>query len=100
PARPGSTLFPYTTLFRSPVLRLLAAHPRHELADALRERHLGVEPQQPARQRDVGVAMPDVALAKRAEHLGLQVWFAEGAADQVRSEEHTSELQSRFDLVC
>src|SRR5438067_8386630 len=56
---PRSTLFPYTTLFRSQV----------------------------ATAQGVGTALnsaPDI--------LGLFCY--------IRSEEHTSELQSRFDLVC
>src|SRR5207249_8609077 len=53
---PGSTLFPYTTLFRS---RCVAPSWKEGLA----------------RRRD-------------------------SAAFRLRSEEHTSELQSRFDLVC
>src|SRR5438067_6342710 len=56
---PRSTLFPYTTLFRSALRRL--AYPGR------------------------GVTLPDRA---RAVVIGG------------RSEEHTSELQSRFDLVC
>src|SRR2546422_6982805 len=61
---PRSTLFPYTTLFRS------APGPRA-----------------------VGIADPVVA--HRAEPLGEVV-----AVRQHRSEEHTSELQSRLHLVC
>src|SRR3712207_7721679 len=75
---PRSTLFPYTTLFRSfhpaPPVRLGA--PRH------------------------GMAAPTLAAAGgRRGSLG-------GAADRLgappnrRSEEHTSELQSRQYLVC
>src|SRR2546429_4440863 len=63
---PRSTLFPYTTLFRS---RVIAAPLLHELAENLLGR---------ARQgdhREQVVAVP-------------------------RSEEHTSELQSRLHLVC
>src|SRR5207249_11971995 len=76
---PGSTLFPYTTLFRSGVVDVqraepLAADDPVELLD-----HLG--------QRLGGA---DVVAG------GQQVAGVE--AD--RSEEHTSELQSRFDLVC
>src|SRR5438105_11423581 len=69
---PRSTLFPYTTLFRS---RLVAR--RLEGGDRLRLR--------PRRLRRRGRA-PDrrPALTARA----------------FRSEEHTSELQSRVDLVC
>src|SRR5690349_23093571 len=57
---PRSTLFPYTTLFRShrPLLR--------------------------------DVVAPD----------GAAVRLDEPPADRQRSEEHTSELQSRRDLVC
>src|SRR5207245_5380210 len=43
------------------VLRLLAAHPGHELVNTLGERYLGLESQQPASERDIGVAVPDVA---------------------------------------
>src|SRR2546422_4147100 len=64
---PRSTLFPYTTLFRS---RL-----HQEVARLARE--------QPAR-----LARPEPK--RRAEQL----------ASRFRSEEHTSELQSRLHLVC
>src|SRR2546422_6004248 len=63
---PRSTLFPYTTLFRSHAVELLQG--RHE--------RLG-----------------DVAAAVRAEPP------VHGALHE-RSEEHTSELQSRLHLVC
>src|SRR2546428_7397820 len=58
---PRSTLFPYTTLFRSE------------------------EPQERAERRC------------REEERDPK---ARGVGDQQRSEEHTSELQSRSDLVC
>src|SRR3712207_7934578 len=85
---PRSTLFPYTTLFRSGSLNaFLASGPgewrrlRAQVAEWLRdEAHRGmVEPQL--------VARADVTM-----HLPFEV------AD--RSEEHTSELQSRQYLVC
>src|SRR5699024_12276842 len=60
---PSSTLFPYTTLFRS------------------RAQHLG--------RRHLALSRRGT---RRAEHVPAR-------ADR-RSEEHTSELQSRFDLVC
>src|SRR5687768_17620997 len=78
PRPPRSTLFPYTTLFRSPALvgiALLGA------AVQLRERH----------DRDVelfGERLQAVADLADLEVLAL------------RSEEHTSELQSRLHLVC
>src|SRR2546429_7336642 len=60
---PRSTLFPYTTLFRSDLLVLVVLEPE-------------------VRVRLLGVRRP----------LGLR--------DKIRSEEHTSELQSRLHLVC
>src|SRR5690606_41032892 len=79
---PRSTLFPYTTLFRS-VLQRRRRIRHHGLAgpDLAGERHLGnarMARQQPPR---IGKAMDHVE-------------------DAVRSEEHTSELQSRENLVC
>src|SRR2546422_4593480 len=68
---PRSTLFPYTTLFRS-----------H--AQSRRRRHL----LPPAPQHRQGV--PGVP-----RHADLH-----GAPNRLRSEEHTSELQSRLHLVC
>src|SRR2546428_5024642 len=56
---PRSTLFPYTTLFRS--------------------------------------STPSPAAKKRAAELGVDLASVRGTG---RSEEHTSELQSRSDLVC
>src|SRR3712207_8888834 len=77
---PRSTLFPYTTLFRS----------QHALPDLAHAR-LGDRQQQ----------LPHAAVAVRADVLGH---VGEAPADRrlalVRSEEHTSELQSRQYLVC
>src|SRR5207249_10791978 len=68
---PRSTLFPYTTLFRSRLIALL-----------LFFAHSWVLAQETRETRElVGT-------------LGNRTAFL------VRSEEHTSELQSRFDLVC
>src|SRR3712207_7913504 len=66
---PRSTLFPYTTLFRS-----------HRLLAQQRE-HLLVDPDD--------MAYDPVQAVPRGSGL-----------DQARSEEHTSELQSRQYLVC
>src|SRR5438105_9735688 len=63
---PRSTLFPYTTLFRS--LRLLLADRAH--------------------------------VAESDQHRTVDDGALCGAPVHVRSEEHTSELQSRVDLVC
>src|SRR2546430_7985646 len=74
---PRSTLFPYTTLFRSP--RWPARLSDHCVPHA----------------RRVGVLRWDVLSPRRPDH-GTR---AQAAAPR-RSEEHTSELQSQSNLVC
>src|SRR5437868_8148599 len=92
---PRPTLFPYTTLFRSPapMLRALQLEGKRPLAI------LGFL----ARRKGYDLALRAlrelpkefVLVAAGGEHAagkdGTEAW---------RSEEHTSELQSRFDLVC
>src|SRR2546429_3304309 len=78
---PRSTLFPYTTLFRSPPGRVRTGAGAH--ADAVRG-GLGV-------QRDRGGIR---------EGFGGRAQGAGRRAVRPRSEEHTSELQSRLHLVC
>src|SRR2546430_9061479 len=85
---PRSTLFPYTTLFRSLVQRGPPRRPRHRSGDH-RASPLLVAGQHAVRARG------DVPPAARAA-LGPG---ARGAAGG-RSEEHTSELQSQSNLVC
>src|SRR3712207_7177958 len=80
---PRSTLFPYTTLFRSRgvVADLVAARPQvPRLADELHAREHRVLPH-------------------RVEEAGTRI-EARALAAEDRSEEHTSELQSRQYLVC
>src|SRR3712207_8342872 len=79
---PRSTLLPYTTLFRSDVAR-------ERLVRRLRARV------RPARTLGDGVAAGDVEVG------GLPLPLApRGPRRRPRSEEHTSELQSRQYLVC
>src|SRR3712207_7395296 len=90
---PRSTLFPYTTLFRSP--RTSKANtPCHSLRCSCEPPPHG-DPLGPR-----GVAAGAVAGAPR--HPGEVARPHPGApgADLARSEEHTSELQSRQYLVC
>src|SRR2546421_9255674 len=77
---PRSTLFPYTTLFRSPGGHLKA---------------------QPAQRLHAVVGLPQFGRLddERVSHSGLLPW-ARPPGLPARSEEHTSELQSRSDLVC
>src|SRR3712207_7614096 len=80
---PRSTLFPYTTLFRSQ---------RAEPADV---DALGAH-----RLDDGDVAGRDVACVLEAGLFAQLVGQRLHALGQPRSEEHTSELQSRQYLVC
>src|SRR3712207_7210821 len=85
---PRSTLFPYTTLFRSEVpARVEIEAPR--IAAALAEEF------EPLCDR---VVPPDALLELDAANVRRD--GAALAAVQPRSEEHTSELQSRQYLVC
>src|SRR5690554_7222296 len=77
---PTSTLFPYTTLFRS-----ISADHWQLVFD-----------HQPARNRPGGVE--DQVADTVTEHRCLPVGLADD--HPLRSEEHTSELQSRPHLVC
>src|SRR5438034_7875814 len=82
---PRSTLFPYTTLFRScdrfATLAALFRHPGRIRGERL----------QPSRRTTSRHPIPP-----RSDH----PWLAHRAGSEVRSEEHTSELQSHSDLVC
>src|SRR3989440_3194787 len=79
---PRSTLFPYTTLFRSRAHRSglppAVPRPRHDGADEL---HRALAP-------------------GRVRVLGRHPGARSRGGKAGRSEEHTSELQSRSDLVC
>src|SRR3712207_8422043 len=82
---PRSTLFPYTTLFRS---GRTGAGIGHFLGGA---QHYGLVAVAGRRQ---------ARLLRRGEHLFFIDQLPGGHYDEVRSEEHTSELQSRQYLVC
>src|SRR3712207_7130781 len=79
---PRSTLFPYTTLFRSPPA---AGGPGiyQRMVDLARHRH----------------PVQDVQRGRPSERL-LTAGRGRAPAAAQRSEEHTSELQSRQYLVC
>src|SRR2546422_6924922 len=78
---PRSTLFPYTTLFRSGRRRALATRPGCRAPRVTARRRAG-------RSRGACARGP-------ADRIGEA-----GNRDAPRSEEHTSELQSRLHLVC
>src|SRR2546430_8889143 len=74
---PRSTLFPYTTLFRSP-LRSRAALLEFDI-----------------NQRTTDIVEATLARLPKIIGMGIYIWNT-----QLRSEEHTSELQSQSNLVC
>src|SRR3989440_2612416 len=83
---PRSTLFPYTTLFRSPT-HGLSTRKQPRTAEVF---HAPISPQE--RVPLAGGLAPT--------HHPAGVADRAGPARSARSEEHTSELQSRSDLVC
>src|SRR5699024_12680877 len=87
---PTPTLYPYTTLFRSP----------------LRHRHGLAVDGEPAPGGQTGGGDKARRSRLQGRRAGHQLEKSHGPGGQIprqqghRSEEHTSELQSRFDLVC
>src|SRR5438309_4453668 len=84
---PRSTLFPYTTLFRSPGQDCwLAAHCSSNVGERTSrdERNIPIRVQQ-----------------EIDEQIDTMLWRKfDSRFRNMRSEEHTSELQSQFHLVC
>src|SRR3712207_8310238 len=93
---PRSTLFPYTTLFRSVPNAVGAPDPARSPEDT----RVGLA-RRPARAERVA-GEGDLGIGRRSSGVvGDQVAVAAVASDPLaRSEEHTSELQSRQYLVC
>src|SRR5689334_23691584 len=94
---PSSTLFPYTTLFRSHVDSECRGAQMRGVAEKV-DRRLGIS-----------VLELSVGRAHAADRHQSAVGTLRRAGDglrphvvqqEVRSEEHTSELQSQFHLVC
>src|SRR3712207_7499608 len=84
---PRSTLFPYTTLFRSVLrgCRAIQLHDHRQYVD---------------NDEDGRRLRPRSARFLPPRHLATAVLTAAGCPVARRSEEHTSELQSRQYLVC
>src|SRR5205814_10449973 len=94
---PRSTLFPYTTLFRSPRDRTARARVSwSSFANPWQARDRGfVARAASSRSRRAYSASCRAAMGKRAERAEFPA-----TAHPQRSEEHTSELQSLRHLVC
>src|SRR5699024_12273830 len=82
PPPPKSTLFPYTTLFRSITVPTVASY------------NLGTSWTRADFPEPVPPMMPMVSPERICRSI------SDRQSRSGRSEEHTSELQSRFDLVC
>src|SRR2546429_3963406 len=89
---PRSTLFPYTTLFRSQ--RSSPRPPRSARARAYISNRQAAADADRTRERDGGF-VPASSASSRCRSQGTC-----DVAGSGRSEEHTSELQSRLHLVC
>src|SRR5689334_24535637 len=95
PRPPSSTLFPYTTLFRSP--ERLRPPRRHPMTDQPHALDLD------AIEARTNAATPgpwfndshEIYAGENTDIPAMSEWIGE-----TRSEEHTSELQSQFHLVC
>src|SRR5699024_12873971 len=94
PPPAASTLSPYTTLFRShipplhtPSAQVYLFRNRLSVSGGLASRKSAADP-------------PDLPQGMDAPRRGPHTVFSARARGTGRSEEHTSELQSRFDLVC
>src|SRR5207249_11634503 len=86
--------FPYTTLFRSTPTVCCPAAPRRRLRAICRRKRPSARPR--ARPTAFGRA----AVRPHARPKALPPPPPPRPPPSKRSEEHTSELQSRFDLVC
>src|SRR5699024_12631867 len=91
-----STLFPYTTLFRSNMIQQISMI--FSTPDTLVDFYAFMDLPE---EKSVG----SLPIEKRLDNeyelevSGLSFAYPD-TTEEVRSEEHTSELQSRFDLVC
>src|SRR5258708_26821612 len=79
---PRSTLFPYTTLFRSLIV------------------FMDLSEQSPSYIRAIAPYQPGKPISELAREMGLDERKIVKLASNERSEEHTSELQSPDHLVC
>src|SRR5258707_15000109 len=95
---PRSTLFPYTTLFRSHIRRTVPELAAGDIAEIDAVASLGIITRQAGR-RDIHLLVTaDIEFIELL--IDLQELVVAAVRVFIRSEEHTSELQSRQYLVC
>src|SRR5256886_12598405 len=88
---PRSTLFPYTTLFRSVFAKVADLTSREQTEHLLKEvlRHYS----------RIDILVNNAGMIQ-VDGASTSVSFDQLTEEQWRSEEHTSELQSQSNLVC
>src|SRR3712207_7904459 len=92
---PRSTLFPYTTLFRSPAIK------RHLELQIKTLKNAPRDPDKLERLLKIKRMQKEEAIEREVtEELVTEIEMLKVVLFLVRSEEHTSELQSRQYLVC
>src|SRR3712207_8667433 len=84
---PRSTLFPYTTLFRSQLEGPVVLGDNVWVSPGV---YVG----------SYSVVAPDVSVGEGASITGSTIDKSSSIGEEARSEEHTSELQSRQYIVC
>src|SRR5260370_41264541 len=95
---PRSTLFPYTTLFRSHVLRGWIANFGVPLA--LYTDWKNVYKVETTAKQELRGEAPLTQFGRMCAQLGITIMAAHSPQAMMRSEEHTSELQSHLNIVC
>src|SRR5205085_12630328 len=93
---PRSTLFPYTTLFRSPLLPALEREAGARVIDRCARERSRVT----GRDRGAHRFRQRIGSRERAATRQLELAQQPRSIAASRSEEHTSELQSQSNLVC
>src|SRR5207302_4657176 len=97
PPPPRSTLFPYTTLFRSLIRmnEIKTEVDKNNVEIASSSEQLGK-----LRKSLKGLSAEDQKTIDQKTKYDNEEAIIEDLKNQLRSEEHTSELQSRENLVC
>src|SRR5256885_10800566 len=94
---PRSTLFPYTTLFRSTVPVASETTKKSSATLEMAPRPVPGEPEPVLTPSCMAVAMSSMPGPRSTQMISMS---CRGGRSAIRSEEHTSELQSPCNLVC
>src|SRR2546426_11385020 len=95
---PRSTLFPYTTLFRSPIGSVNDTGPLSQRLAQLFQQRKEARAYKPGMETRTDV--PEADRIEKTVFVKAPRSLKYGDVVKVRSEEHTSELQSPCNLVC